>query len=397
MTAAELYRIRIALVQAFLIKHDYDGILLGRVDNYAMVTGGKRNYINTYGDMGANSFFVNRDGVGYFVGNSIEAQRQQVEELAELGCDRLEYLWFEGSPAAAVSEKFSGQLVSDDGTLGKNVNGDLAVLRSLLTSEEMEKYRRLGALAASAMESTLHSIEAGMTETDIAARLIYEGQQRWCHVPVALVAADERIAQFRHPLPTIAPLTEGHLKERVVREYVMLVGCFMREGLVVSMTRFAQVGTLPEGIEDAYLRIAAVDAEMQEATQPGQNLGEVFAACQAAYARMGFPVNEWHNHHQGGATGYAGRTSKGTPGSRFPVLDTEYKVRVNELLGTSVEFGAAFAWNPSAVGVKSEDTFILDAAGNQEIVSKTASLPTLDLSGVLGHQTQVCKSGIYKR
>jgi len=64
MTTTELYRIRIALVQVFLLKHGYDGILLSRVDNYAMVTGGKRNFIYTYGDMGANSFFVSRDGHG---------------------------------------------------------------------------------------------------------------------------------------------------------------------------------------------------------------------------------------------------------------------------------------------------------------------------------------------
>ena len=290
--------------------------------------------------------------------------------------------------------EFGGRCVSDDGSLGENVHGRLAVLRALLTETELEKYRRLGKLAAEAMTATLSQIAAGMSEADIAATLIAEGAKRRCQVPVALVAADERIARFRHPLPTQAPLVAGSLKERTVQGYVMVVGGFLREGLVVSMTRFKQTGDIPSHIPDACNRICAVDALMQEATTPGRMLGEVFAVCQEAYKHFGFPENEWHNHHQGGATGYAGRTCKGAPGERFPVLDDFWPKRACEILGGEVPFGAAFAWNPSAVGVKSEDTFILLPDGRREIVSVTPALPRVDLSAVLGRETEVVKSGI---
>lgn len=394
LNEVELFRVRLALLQSFLREEGYDGILLSRADNFAMATGGKRNYIWTYGDLGANSLFVRSDGKAYFIGTTIEEARLMAEELGPLGCEAHSFLWFEDSPANIARQHFSGTLVSDDGSLGENVHAKLAIIRALLTDTELEKYRRLGALAAEAMLATLDAIEAGMSEADIAARLVAEGIKRRCQVPVALVAADERIARFRHPLPTEGPLLSGSLQERVVEGYVEVVGCFLREGLVVSMTRFKQVGEIAGTIPDAFNRICGVDALMQEATAPGRTLGDVFAVCQKAYAELDFAPNEWHNHHQGGATGYAGRTCKGSPGESFPVLDRFWPERAREILGEEAAFGAAFAWNPSAPGVKSEDTFILLPDGAREIVSATPSLPRVDLQTVLGRSTEVVKSSI---
>lgn len=396
MTEIELFRIRLALIQAFLREHRYDGILLSRVDNFAMATGGKRNYVNFASDMGANSLFITKDGAVYFVGNTIEEPRVMAEELQALGCESKNFLWFEDEPANVVKNAFPGTLVSDDGSLGANVNGDLAYLRALLAPGELDKYRKLGALAADSMMATLNAIEPGMAEADIAATLIAEGAKRRCMVPVALIAADDRIAQFRHPLPTFGPLTQGSLKEKSVKGYVMVVGCFFGEGLVASITRFKQVGDVPANIHDAYKRICGVDAIMQEASMPGKTLGNVFAACQSAYKTLGFPENEWHNHHQGGTTGYSARTAKGAPGEAFPIIDEVWAKRVKDIAGIDVPFGHAFAWNPSGVGVKSEDTFILTADGATEIVTATPDLPIVDLESVLGRATKVFKSGMAK-
>jgi len=244
------------------------------------------------------------------------------------------------------------------------------------------------------MTATLDTIEAGVTENEIAATLVAEGMMRSCQVPVALVAADERIAKYRHPLPTQAPLMGAGLQARAVRGYVEVVGCFLREGLVVSLTRFKRVGDLPAGIEDAYRRICTVDAAMQIETVPGLTLGDVFAECQQAYADYGFPPDEWHNHHQGGSTGYAGRTCFGSPGETFPVLDSFWPAKLREHFGMDAAFGSAFAWNPSAAGVKSEDTFLVLPNGTKEIVSLTPALPTIDLAPVLGMAPSVIKSGI---
>jgi hypothetical protein len=136
---------------------------------------------------------------------------------------------------------------------------------------------------------------------------------------------------------------------------------------------------------------------MQEASVPGSVLGEVFETCQKAYRDLGFPENEWQNHHQGGTTGYAGRTCKATAGSVFPIHDESWCCKVKDVIGEETHFGHAFAWNPSAKGVKSEDTFILLPDGRQEIVTRTPDFPDVDLSTVLGRDTKVVKTDIVKK
>jgi antitoxin VapB len=396
MNERELFRVRTALIQWYLRDKGHKGVLLSRPDNFAMATGGKRNYIYQFTDAGACSLLVPATGAPAFVGDNIEETREMDEEVGPLGCESMSFPWFHGSPDQRVKNEFGEDgYVSDDGSLGPNVDPDLAYLRSLLTETELDKYRGLGRLAAEAMTATLETIERGMTEADIAARLAYEAQKRRCLLPVSLVAADDRIAKYRHPLPTKGPLLGvGGLTERRVEGYVMVVGCFHREGLIASMTRFKKVGELPEGVADAYQRICAVDALLQEATGPGSTLGDVFKTCQEAYADLGFAPTEWHHHHQGGATGYAGRTCKATPGEAFPILEGGWSERVKDLCGLDVSFGQAFAWNPSAPGVKSEDTFILAPDGGKEIVTATPDLPTADLQQALGRPTEVVKSAM---
>ncbi|MGI6461486.1 MAG: M24 family metallopeptidase [Candidatus Hydrogenedentales bacterium] len=390
----ELFRVRIGLLQVFLKERQYDGVLLSRTDNFAMATAGKRNYVSLCSDLGASSLYVTQAGEVYFVGNNIEETRVIAEELRASGCEIRKFMWFEDAASALVQREFSGTLVSDDGSLGKNVNGEMAYIRSLLTPNELEKYRHLGKLAAETITTAVEQTEVGMVEADIAAILIGEGAKRRCQVPIALIAADRRATKFRHPLPTVAPLLPEGMRELQVRGYVMIILSLLKEGLVVSATRFKRVGDLPERIPSAYDRICGVDALIYEATEPGKTLGQVFADCQQAYNAMDFAPTEWHNHHQGGTTGYAGRTCKAAPNEPFLIFDSSWESKVRDITGIDVAFGQAFAWNPSAPGVKSEDTFLLLPDGTKEVITRTPALPRVDLTAVLGRKTDVVKSGI---
>ncbi|MGD0094503.1 MAG: aminopeptidase P family protein, partial [Planctomycetota bacterium] len=65
-------------------------------------------------------------------------------------------------------------------------------------------------------------------------------------------------------------------------------------------------------------------------------------------------------HHQGGPTGYQGRSYLGTPQDERQVLENQ-----------------AFAWNPSICGTKSEDTILACAGGIEFLSAPTKSWPVV--------------------
>ena len=77
-----------------------------------------------------------------------------------------------------------------------------------------------------------------------------------------------------------------------------------------------------------------------------------------AYADAGFS-GEADRHHQGGAIGYRSREWIAHPRSREVVTPPQ-----------------AFAWNPTAPGVKVEDTVIVHADGTAEVITASPDWPT---------------------
>jgi antitoxin VapB len=192
-----------------------------------------------------------------------------------------------------------------------------------------------------------------MSEYQIAALVSGETLARGVLPIVNLIATDERVYRFRHPLPT----------DKKLDKYAMLVLCGRKGGLVCSITRLIHFGTLPEDLRECILATAQVNAALIAATRPGRSLGEIFTQEQQVYARLGYP-NEWQKHHQGGLTGYEPREFLAIPGSQ-----------------EMVAAGQAFAWNPSITGAKVEDTILVGAAKN-EIITPTPSLPTTIINGI---------------
>ncbi|PJF33090.1 MAG: peptidase M24, partial [Candidatus Thermofonsia Clade 1 bacterium] len=77
---------------------------------------------------------------------------------------------------------------------------------------------------------------------------------------VVLVASDERVASYRHPLPTDKP----------IERYAMLVLCFRKDGLVISLTRLVHFGAMPDELRRKAEACARVDARLILGTQAGR-------------------------------------------------------------------------------------------------------------------------------
>ncbi len=323
-------------VQALMDRHGLGALLLQRASSFAWATCGVSSYINTASSNGEAMLLIMPTD-RYLITNNIEAPR-----LAEEVKLREQAWEFHVTPWYAHSDIVK-QIVGDESLGSDNpypnavdLSSELSRLRSTLIAEEVARLRSLGRLCAQAMDNAARAVEPGQTEYQIAARLAFEAESRGVQAIVNLVATDERIFHFRHPLPT----------EKKLDKYAMLVMCGRRWGLVCSLTRFVYFGKLPEKLIRRSQAVARIDTVFISSTRPGMALKDVFQMATDAYQEVGFP-DEWQFHHQGGPAGYEPRewiVSTGSPD----------RVQVNQV----------YAWNPSISGAKSEDTILVDEEEN---------------------------------
>lgn len=337
-------------IQNLLTERQLDALLLRRVSSFAWATCGAASYVNTAASNGEATLLITPSG-RYLITNNIEATRlEQEEKLAEQGWEFRVAPWHEANQA--IAELTRGLRLGADTPYpgATDLSAAISRLRTNLTPEEGQRFRELGQLCAQAMDSAIRAVRPGWTEYQIAGRLAQEAESRGVQAIVNLIATDERIFRFRHPLPT----------DKVLDRYAMLVLCGRRYGLVCSITRLVYFGRLPEDIRRKAEAVARVDAAFIAATRPGQTLGSVLQRGIAAYAEVGF-ADEWHLHHQGGPAAYEAREAVATPGAIDPVA-----------------VGQVYAWNPSITGTKSEDTILVGEQGN-EILSEIPGWPTLSV------------------
>jgi Xaa-Pro dipeptidase len=340
-------------VIGFLDHHGLEGVLLGTVANFAWVTGGRSNRIGAATETGAGALLVTRVG-RFLVADEIETPRLLEEELAGHGVEALSYPWHASDPSGAVRRVLAGRVAADTPLPGfEPLPPEFAELRWSLTEDEVERYRWVGQHAGLAMTHVLFHLRPGLSEQQIAARLADVLIGFGLQPTVLLVAADERIARFRHPLPT---------ERRLERAALLVLGA-RRWGLVASLTRQVQFGEPDAELCRRQAAVTAVDSAYIRATRPGMVIGEIVRTGIAAYAAHGFP-DEWEYLHQGGPTGYAGRDYRAT-------VETSHRVRDRQ----------AFAWNPSIAGVKSEDTILAIGTG-AEVLTVTPDLPHREAAGL---------------
>jgi Xaa-Pro aminopeptidase len=337
----------------FLDRHGLDGVLLQQRANFAWITGGRDNHIANNTEAGVAAVLATPTE-RICLANTIEAPRMEREELAKGGIQVVSFPWYDRKRSAAkVAEVIGGRKVAADmDPLGMNLAPlprGFVELRWALTDEEVARYREGGRRASRAMEDACRSIEFRDSEYEIAGVLDYHLHNAGLTPLVTLVASDERIERFRHPIPT----------SKTVERYVMLVTCAAYGGLISCLTRFVSFGPMSKELEAKLQAIANIDAAINLSTRPDRMLGDLFRVLQKAYADNGH-AEQWKLHHQGGPTGYANREAVATPDSTIVTRDRQ-----------------AFAWNPSTTGIKSEDTVLCTDDGVEVLTAHSAEWPTV--------------------
>lgn len=332
------------------------GVLLNSQHNFAWLTGGKSNVINASAENGACFLLVRADGKKFILANNIEMPRILAEEVSERDFEPIEFSWQdEKASGNLIFEKAeslcdNGEIVSDL-PLNSNIRSVenlISHCRYTLTNQEIERYKQLGKDSAIALGKVFGKINAGETEIEIARKTKDQLAKFGIGSVVTIVGADERIANFRHPIPT------GNIWKKLL----LISVCGKRGGLIASLSRIACIGEVPDDLKRRTGANAHVFAKTLAATQIGATGAEIYANIDKAYAENGF-AGEINKHHQGGAIGYKTRDWVAHSFSTEIVVENQ-----------------AFAWNPTITGTKIEETAILTANGF-EIVTTSADFPQI--------------------
>ena len=352
MTRQDEVAAKLGRVRDWMAAEGHAAVALTTQANFAWITAGGDNHVASTTDAGVAPVVITAEGQ-YLLANNIEAVRMAAEETGDLPFEIRQMNWWEEDRDALLAGIVSGGSIATDGAWpgsAKGCAGPIAALRWALLPPEIERFRELGRLSSQALTETANETAPGMTEHEIAGILGGKLVAQGCIPGVLLIATDERISRFRHPVPT---------DKRLERTAMLVIGA-RKWGLGLSATRLVHFGELPGELAEKHRAVCTVDACFTHGTKVGARVADIFAAALQAYVDTGFG-DEWKLHHQGGATGYAPRDYRGGLNSPHVVLPNQ-----------------AFAWNPSITGTKSEDTIIATPAGT-EVLSPAVDWPMLQI------------------
>jgi Xaa-Pro dipeptidase len=340
-------------VRDFLKAKNLKGLILKRQANFSWMTCGGLNLVGITTEFGATTLLITENSK-FLISNVIEAPRMIHEEgLEKQGFIVKTFPWHEEQEISIVKE------IVGEGPLGSDapfpnamvLTEEVAKLRYSLTPEEQKRYRWLGERVSIALEKTMMKTKRREKESAVVGRLCKELWKDRIDLVTLMSAADDRISNFRHPIPT----------EKRIEKYLMVSVNARKWGLIVSLTRFVHFGKMPEELRRKYEANVFIDCTMMAHTHPGISAKEVLQKGIDAYQEKGYP-EEWKFHHQGGSIGYTGR---------------DY--RVSFKTPDMIQENQAFTWNPSITGTKSEDTILATSKG-VEMITKPILYPTVSMT-----------------
>lgn len=288
---------------SWLQTSEYDGVILGRRDNFKWITEENANAVVTNAEVGVAHLLIEKDGSVTVAVDSSDCPRMEAEQNA-LGAKGMLIPWYESFEAHLKDYIGDRTFASDTGIVGTdNVQSDLINVRMQLSEKERKRYRKIGQECAGIVEGVAMNARPGQTEQEIADKI--------------------------------------------------RTGCIANG---ISMTRMVYFVPVPEEIKGRMQKTQKIFAAMQNLMKDGMSYQTYFRKIQELYAKEGCP-EEWKMHHQGGPTGYGCREFVVTP-----------------VIGGRIRNNQAYAWNPTIVGTKCEETTFLTDNG-VEIFTRTKVWP----------------------
>jgi Xaa-Pro aminopeptidase len=342
---------KLTKIRSYLERTGRTALVLGRRDNFSWLTGGGDNTVVRSSEMGF-CLLVVTDRAIYLVAQEMDGPRILDEELQGIGVEPLFLKWYEKSREEKAAELIRGRdAVADvplDGAM--LLPREIAMLHYPLTAAEVERCRQIGRTTEEVIGRVAASVVPGMRECEIEARFLAEYAREGMSCDVLLVGSDERIARYRHPLPS----------EKPVERLVLLHPAVRKWGLHANVTRMVYFGNqIPEDVAARYEAACRIEAAAVSQCIPGRKFAGILETEKRAYQETGFPA-EWRNHYQGGVTGYVLADA---------ALCTDPSA--------SVSANQTFDWFITITGVKVEELSLSGPAG-PEVLSACGGWPLAD-------------------
>lgn len=272
----------------------YEAAVIGRADNFAWLTGGGDSRVISSSEIGFTYILYSAEKKYAF---SLIADIYKVmdEELEGLGYIPVILKWFDKTKEQAVAEKIRGmRTVSDIFIEGADCNPDFFYnLHYPFTKQEIKKCRLLGKMTEEIITNTALKIRPGMTEHQVAG--ILAGMYAECDISISvmIVGSDERISKYRHCMPS----------PKHIEKIVLLSPAVRKWGLHANVARMVCFGNIPDDICCKYSAVCDIEAEAISMCTPGTRFSDILERQKKLYDHLGY-TDEWHNHFQGGVTGY---------------------------------------------------------------------------------------------
>ena len=287
-------RTRQQRVRAFLDREGLDALVIGRQDNFAWLTAGGDNRVITTSEMGFGYLVITRDKK-WLVSQSMDGQRFIDEQVPGQGYELVTSFWHQASPEQKLLTLTRGMTVGADFPLegARQYGKELVDLHYPLSDLDLERCRWIGQTANRILTGVAQELEPGVTEEEVAARLLHEYALAGMTIDVLIVGFDDRIKRYRHPMPS------GNNLQR----YALLHPAARRWGLHANVTRLVHFGEPPSDIRRAIDGTATIGGHVATMLAPGLPFADILAEQIRLYRVLGYS-GEWMYHFQGGITGY---------------------------------------------------------------------------------------------